>query len=45
MKENTVAEKDSLELISQMLKQTKDTLGVGSGNIFFITAIPHSSFH
>lgn len=34
MKENTFSEKDSLELISQMLKQTKDNLGVGSGNIF-----------
>lgn len=34
MKENNFSEKDSLELISQMLKQTKDNLGVGSGNIF-----------
>lgn len=34
MKENTFSEKDSLELISQMLKQTKANLGVGSGNIF-----------
>ncbi len=34
MKENTFSEKDSLELISQMLKQTKQNLEVGSGNIF-----------
>ncbi len=34
MKENNFSEKDSLELISQMLKQTKDNLRVGSGNIF-----------
>ena len=34
MKENTFSEKDSLELISQMLKQTKKNLEVGSGNIF-----------
>ncbi len=34
MKESTFSEKDSLELISQMLKQTKKNLEVGSGNIF-----------
>ena len=28
MKENTFSEKDSLELISQMLKQTKDNLRI-----------------
>ena len=34
MKKSTFSEKDSLELISQMLKQTKKNLEVGSGNIF-----------
>ena len=34
MKKDTFSEKDSLELISQMLKQTKKNLEVGSGNIF-----------
>ena len=43
MKENTFSEKDSLELISQMLKQTKDNLGVGSGNIFLYCG--YSAFH
>ena len=33
MKEK-LSEKDSLELISQMLKQTRQNLEVGSGNIF-----------
>lgn len=34
MKENLFSEKDSLELISQMLRQTKRNMEVGSGNIF-----------
>ena len=34
MKENLFSEKDSLELISQMLKQTKQNMEVGSGNVF-----------
>lgn len=34
MKEKLFSEKDSLELISQMLKQTRQNLEVGSGNIF-----------
>ena len=34
MKERLFSEKDSLELISQMLKQTRQNLEVGSGNIF-----------
>ena len=33
MKERPFSEKDSLELISQMLKQTRQNLEVGSGNI------------
>ena len=34
MKENLFSEKESLELISQMLKQTKQNMEVGSGNVF-----------
>lgn len=34
MKENRFSEKESLELISQMLKQTRQNLETGSGNLF-----------
>lgn len=34
MNDNLFSEKDSLELISQMLRQTKRNMEVGSGNIF-----------
>lgn len=34
MNEKSFSEKDSLELISQMLRQTKRNMEVGSGNIF-----------
>ena len=33
MKENTFSEQDSLELIAQMIRQSKKNLQVGSGNI------------
>lgn len=34
MKENRFSEKDSLELISQMIQQTRQNMDVGSGNLF-----------
>ena len=36
MKENSFSEKDSLELISQMLKQTKQNMALGNGNVFLL---------
>lgn len=36
MEERTINEKESLELISQMIKQTKEKLNVGSGNLFLV---------
>ncbi len=34
MKENGFSEKESLELISQMIQKTKQNMEVGNGNIF-----------
>lgn len=36
MEEKTINEKESLELISQMIQQTKKESAIGSGNIFLV---------
>lgn len=36
MEEKTMSEKESLELISEMIRQTKQRLNIGSGNLFLV---------
>lgn len=40
MKENTFSEHDSLELIAQMIRQSKKNMTVGSGNILLYYGYP-----
>lgn len=40
MKENNFTEKESLELISQMIQQSKKNMEIGSGNILFCYGYP-----
>ena len=36
MEEKTISERESLELITEMIRQTKERLNVGSGNLFLV---------
>ena len=40
MKETNFSEKESLELIAQMIQQTKDNMKVGNGNVLLYYGYP-----